>query len=149
VADTKAGETLGQGVNGVWFLVSPAATAAGGTITGGVDQPSAGATQAPATAAPATTGQGGPSGSAESVAISGFAFAPASISVAVGTTVTWTNDDAATHTVTAAGGTFDSGNLSRGQTFSRTFDAAGTFTYQCSIHPSMTGTVTAADPTAY
>jgi len=46
-----------------------------------------------------------------------------------------------THTVTADGGLFNSGNLSTGQSFSFTFVSRGTFTYHCRIHPSMTGTV--------
>lgn len=76
------------------------------------------------------------------VPISGFAFVPATLTVAVGDTVTWTNQDTAPHTVTAtSGGTFDSGNLANGGTFSQTFASAGTFAYRCEIHPSMIGSV--------
>ena len=70
------------------------------------------------------------------------AFDPGDIEVPVGTTVDWTNDDPFAHTVTAIDGTFDSGTMDGGQTFSRAFDAPGTFDYFCAIHPSMTGTVT-------
>jgi plastocyanin len=59
----------------------------------------------------------------------------------MGTTVTWTNDDGVNHTVTSDQGAFDSGPLATGQTFSQTFNQAGTFTYHCTIHPSMQGTV--------
>ena len=55
--------------------------------------------------------------------------------------MTWTNSGAATHTVTADNGAFDSGRLASGATFSQTFDTAGTFTYHCEIHPQMTGTI--------
>lgn len=74
-----------------------------------------------------------------SVEIRNSAFNPAIISVPTGTTVTWTNRDNITHTVTGSG--FDSGRLDSGQTFSRTFSTAGTYDYKCSIHPNMSGTV--------
>jgi plastocyanin len=76
------------------------------------------------------------------VTISGFAFAPATITVPVGTKVTWTNQDSTDHTVTADdGNAFDSGNIANGATFSFTFTTAGTFPYHCAIHPSMTARV--------
>ncbi len=76
-----------------------------------------------------------------SVTISGFAFSPASLSVTKGTKVTWTNNDAASHTVTGSTGP-SSGTLSAGSTYSYTFDTAGTFSYHCAFHSGMTGTVT-------
>ncbi|HEY5436023.1 MAG TPA: plastocyanin/azurin family copper-binding protein [Candidatus Limnocylindrales bacterium] len=76
------------------------------------------------------------------MSIANFAFAPASVTVAVGTTVTWTNTDSAGHTVTADDGSFKSDKLGTGTTFSQTFTKAGTFAYHCSIHSSMTGTIT-------
>ncbi|MCB1014439.1 MAG: cupredoxin domain-containing protein [Acidimicrobiales bacterium] len=80
---------------------------------------------------------------AESTApvIQNFAFEPDPISITVGDSVTWTNEDGTTHTVTADDDSFDSGNLSSGDTFEQTFDEAGEFTYHCNIHASMTGTV--------
>jgi plastocyanin len=75
------------------------------------------------------------------VSIVDFAFQPGSVEVPVGGSVTWTNNGSATHTVTSDSGAFDSGQLAPGATFSQTFDTAGTFTYHCSIHPQMTGTV--------
>lgn len=66
-------------------------------------------------------------------------FKPATIQVSVGDTVTWTNEDSATHTVT--GQDFDSGNMDQGENFTYTFDETGTYDYECTIHPSMTGTV--------
>lgn len=77
----------------------------------------------------------------DTVSIKDFAFNPATITVSVGTTVTWTNEDSATHTVTSRTGAFDSGNMSKGSHFSHTFDAAGDYEYYCAIHPSMVGHV--------
>jgi plastocyanin len=95
---------------------------------------------APSDAAPSTGGGGGGAGNA--VTIQNFAFNPSTIEVAVGTTVTWTNMDTASHTVTADDGSFDSKALATGATFQQTFSTAGTFTYHCSIHTSMKATVT-------
>jgi len=76
------------------------------------------------------------------------AFVPSELTVSTGTTVTWVNKDAFTHTVTsgAAGNPtdlFDSGNMGENDTFSFTFQSEGTFPYFCKIHPNqMTGTIT-------
>jgi plastocyanin len=78
----------------------------------------------------------------DAVSIEGFAFQPDGLEVPTGTEVTWTNGDPEAHTVTAAGGVFDSGPIDPGGSFSHTFTEAGTYDYICSIHPSMTGTVT-------
>ena len=75
------------------------------------------------------------------IQISGSAFVPATITIAVGTTVTWTNKDSLPHTVSSQGTLFDSGSLSRGATFSYTFNQKGTFEYTCGIHPAMVGKV--------
>jgi plastocyanin len=77
----------------------------------------------------------------EQVSIDNFAFAPATLTVKVGGTVTWTNRDEEPHTVAANDGTFHSPGMGTGATFSHTFPAAGTFDYVCSIHPMMHGTV--------
>ena len=73
--------------------------------------------------------------------IADFAFNPASITVPVNGTVTWTNGAGRAHTVTADDGSFDSHDIAGGAVFSHTFSAAGTFTYHCTIHPQMKGTV--------
>ncbi|MCZ7394655.1 MAG: glycosyl hydrolase family 18 protein [Candidatus Methanoperedens sp.] len=75
------------------------------------------------------------------VSISGFSFQPQTINVAPGTSVTWTNLDSTLHTVTSDTGLFDSGSLSNGQTFSRTFNVAGNYDYHCNFHSFMTGRV--------
>ena len=90
---------------------------------------------------------GGAKRTADAVSISGFLFKPEKLSVTAGTTVTWTNSDDIEHTVTS--GTpeaptteFDSGNKTKGQTFSRAFAGPGTFTYFCKNHNGMRGEVT-------
>lgn len=75
------------------------------------------------------------------IRISGMAFSPTTLTVAKGTTVTWANDDTVGHTVTGDNGGPKSGTINNHETYSYTFNAAGTFKYHCSIHPSMTGTV--------
>ncbi|HEY9206855.1 MAG TPA: cupredoxin family copper-binding protein [Candidatus Methanoperedens sp.] len=77
-----------------------------------------------------------------SVEIKDFKFNPATITIAKGTTVTWTNMDSVAHTVTIKSGTgFDSGTLQTGDTFSFSFNTPGTFDYGCSIHTSMSGKI--------
>ena len=76
-----------------------------------------------------------------SVSIEDFYFEPANAAVQPGDTIVWTNNGAHPHTVTADDGSFDSGTLQPGQSFSWTFQAPGMVTYHCSIHPSMTGSV--------
>jgi len=87
-------------------------------------------------------GGGGGGGTGSDVSIKNFAFTSNNISVTKGTTIKWTNNDGVTHTVTADDGSFDSGSLTNGASFSHTFSTAGTYTYHCSIHTTMTGTVT-------
>ena len=78
------------------------------------------------------------------VAIKDFHFLPQEVDIALGDTVTWTNNDAVTHTVTADDHTlFDSGNLLTGESFSHTFTTVASVPYYCTIHPYMTGTVMA------
>ncbi len=83
----------------------------------------------------------GPTPQETDVVIEGLAFNPPEISVPVGSTVTWSNQNSVIHTVTALDGTFDSGDLPAGGTFSYTFEERGTFEYYCTIHPNMEGTV--------
>jgi plastocyanin len=79
-----------------------------------------------------------------SVAIENFLYSPATVSVNVGDTVTWTNRDEDPHTATASGGGFETGTLDQGQSGSHTFSEAGRFPYICALHPSMKGTVVVA-----
>jgi len=82
---------------------------------------------------------------AASVSIADYMFSPASLTVTRGSTVTWTNRDATTHTVEFP----DTGTtirLAPGETYSRSYDAEGEFDYVCGIHPSMKGTVVVSGP---
>ncbi|MEO6236773.1 MAG: plastocyanin/azurin family copper-binding protein [Vicinamibacterales bacterium] len=69
------------------------------------------------------------------------AFTSNPASVTVGATVTWTNNDTLTHTVTSDSGAFDSGNLAPGAKFTFTFQTKGTFAYHCTPHPGMVASV--------
>lgn len=129
--DTKAGDVIGEGVGGVWFVAavaggpggaSPAASAATSGGRYGAETPTSG-------------------GSGTAASIIDYAFSPASITVKAGSAVTWTNTGSAPHTVTADDGSFDSGSLANSATFAHTFAKAGTFTFHCAIHSSMKGTV--------
>jgi plastocyanin len=90
-------------------------------------------------------GNGGGNNTGNAVSIKNFAFSVTSLSVAKGTTVTWTNNDATTHTVTADDASFNSGNIAPGATFTHTFTAAGTVAYHCAIHTSMKANVVVAN----
>jgi plastocyanin len=79
---------------------------------------------------------------ANSALLTTTAYSPNPIAVAVGGSVTWTNNDTIAHTSTADGGAWNSGTIAAGGTFSRTFASAGSFPYHCAIHPGMIGTVT-------
>lgn len=88
------------------------------------------AASAPAATAPATV-----------VDTKNFAYAPATITVHPGDSITFKNSDTYAHTVTATDGSFDSGNMDQGATWSHVFAKAGTFTYVCSYHSYMEGTI--------
>jgi len=76
------------------------------------------------------------------VTIMNFKFDPTPLTIPVGTTVVWTNQDTAPHTATSdTKGVFDTGMLQKGQSGKVTFNTAGTFTYFCQVHPNMHGTV--------
>lgn len=92
-------------------------------------------------AAPASAeGEAGPA-AANHVAIDNFVFTPAELTVKVGTTVTWTNDDDIPHVVLANDHRFRSKALDTGDGYSYTFAAAGRFDYFCALHPHMVGAI--------
>ncbi|OGT27931.1 MAG: hypothetical protein A2Z17_04125 [Gammaproteobacteria bacterium RBG_16_66_13] len=88
-----------------------------------------------------------PTATPDSVAIQGYSFRPATLRVAVGTTVTWTNRDAVAHTVTGKSGNWGSELLAQGEQFSYTFTEAGTYDYFCEPHPSMEGRIVVGETT--
>ena len=82
-----------------------------------------------------------PAASGVAVGIKNFMYLPTTLSVPVGTTVTWTNHDEETHTVTSATSAFTSAGLGHDEAFAQTFKQAGTYTYFCALHPHMRATV--------
>lgn len=119
--DLQPGDATGQNVGGVWFVLDRDGDGVG--MPGGDDSASSSA------------------GKTIKVSIKNFSFGQP-LTVAVGTTVVWTNEDSMDHTVTAADNSFDSGTFGQGETFSFTFTRAGSFDYTCALHPNMKGNVT-------
>jgi plastocyanin len=108
------------------------------SVAGAHNQPAAKAHKQPK-AGPAAASSRHPT---RMVVIQGFRFRPAHITVKRGTRVRWVNKDRDTHTVTAnQAGSFDSGHLRHGQSYSHTFKSAGKKGYHCEIHPFMRGSV--------
>jgi len=87
------------------------------------------------------TAPSGQARKAEKVEIVEFAYSPDPVVVQVGGKVTWKNEDNPPHTATADDGSFDTGIIETGKQKSVTFKEAGTFTYYCTVHPFMHGTV--------
>jgi len=95
-------------------------------------------TALPATNAPIAA----PAGAGTEVKISHFAFDPSTLEIKVGTTVTWTNEDGASHTVSADDGSFSSDTLQQGDSNAFTFNEAGSYSYHCDFHSGMKATIT-------
>jgi plastocyanin len=87
----------------------------------------------------ASSGQ--PQGPSTAVEIIDFAFSPETVTVKVGSAITWTNGDGFAHSVKSADGSFVSQDLQQGQSYASTFTTPGSYAYVCGIHNSMTGTV--------
>lgn len=127
------------------FGVTAIAAIAALLVVAGCGSSNGGGAQSSASASPA--------GEGAAVAIENFAFTPQTLTVKTGTTVTWTNNDGAPHTVASADsistdanttGLFESGNLGKGDTFSFTFTESGTYFYVCTLHagePAMHGEI--------
>jgi plastocyanin len=75
------------------------------------------------------------------VTMADFSFAPRSLTIAVGQSLTFVNAGSARHSATAKDGSFDTGLLARGGTARKTFNTPGTFPYVCTLHANMTGTI--------
>jgi plastocyanin len=86
-------------------------------------------------------GGGARKAASASVTMGDFFFSPASVTVSVGDTVTWRNTGQAPHNATGNGGSFSTATIDNGESASHTFNSAGTFSYICTIHPQMKGTV--------
>jgi amicyanin len=97
--------------------------------------------QSPPASASATTADSPAPQGGTAVSISNFKFNPATLTVPVGATVTWTNQDEEPHSVAGKDGSFHSPGMDTHGTYSFTFTTPGSYDYICSIHPFMTGTV--------
>lgn len=82
------------------------------------------------------------------VTMEDFQFSPATVSINVGDSVTWTNSGSAPHNAVADDGSFETADLETGDSETVTFDEAGSFSYICTIHPEMKGTVDVAGETS-
>ena len=137
--DKDKGDAYGQGIGNIWYVIAPgekfgAAPDTGTPIAASPEAGNASAGNASANSSASTSGT--------AISIKGFAFNPASVTVSVGTKVTWTNNDSVAHSATADDGSFQSNAIQPGSSFSFTFTKAGTFTYHCEFHPNMTATIT-------
>ena len=109
---------------------SPAPSSTGGTTTGSGTPTSSGTTTTVTIPVGART-------------LTTTAFVPNPVTVKVGDSIMWVNNDSIAHTSTANNGTaFDSGTIAPGGSFKTTLTTAGTFAYHCAFHPGMVGTVT-------
>jgi plastocyanin len=138
-----------QGVTGGAAGNATNATTTGGAAGNATNATTTGGAAGNATNA-STTGATGGSSTVSIVpgssSLTTDSYAPNPVQVSTGATVTWTNDDAQPHTATSGqnatpDGTFDSGIMAPGATFSHTFTAAGEYPYFCLLHPNMVGTV--------
>jgi predicted lipoprotein with Yx(FWY)xxD motif len=134
--DKAPGDTVGEGAGNVWFACCSLAAVTSATSTTSTSTTGTGAAVKVSILNGASGNQASPG------------YSPAAITVVRGVngTVTWTNNDSAIHTVTSmsvptGAQSFDSGNLNAGATFTVTFTVAGTYTYHCSVHAWMTGTI--------
>ncbi len=137
--DKAPGDTVGQGVGSVWFVCCSLAAVTSTTTS----------------TATTTTTSTAPIGAVKVSILSGASanqaspgYSPVTVTVVrgVNATVTWTNDDSSSHTVTsmsvpAGAQSFASGNMAAGATFSTTFTVPGTYTYHCDYHGWMTATI--------
>ena len=120
---------------------SSSAPAAPPAATAQTTLPAAAATTTTVVVAAATTDVAATVASGSgAVGIADFKFDPPTVNVPVGGSVVWTNNDTQPHTATSAGN-FDAGAIQPGATATVKFKTAGSFTYICSFHPFMTGTV--------
>lgn len=124
---------------GVLLIAITVALAGCGSGSGGYNNNSGGTG---GTSGSGSTGgtTGGTTGTADNTIVAkDFAFSPSTLDVSVGDTVTFTNEDSAAHDIEIDGQNL--GRISNGESVTWTADAAGTFPYVCTIHPSMKGTI--------
>jgi plastocyanin len=118
-------QRLGAGLTAVIAAVALAGCGGGGSAKG-------------------TASGGGTATAGDKVTIKGFAYSPSSLKVKVGQQITVTNEDSAVHTITADDKSFDTGDLAKGKSMTISVKKAGTYTYICTYHQYMKGTITAS-----
>ncbi len=111
-----------------------------GSMNDSMASPVSGAAMATPETTPLASGEKTETG-AVAIVIKNFAFSPATVEVPAGTVITFDNQDTTAHTATSTDGAFDSGNLNPGESYSITLDKPGTYTYTCTYHPNMKGTI--------
>lgn len=84
-------------------------------------------------------------GAGKTVTIQNMKFSPGDVTISAGESVTWVNKDDRDHSVVAGDGSFSSGTLSSGASFTQTFKKRGTYRYACGFHPRMKGSVVVGD----
>jgi predicted lipoprotein with Yx(FWY)xxD motif/plastocyanin len=131
INDKLSGDTNGQGIGGVWFVVNPANFPPTPVPTPTSSLTATATTTPSATQAPIVP---------YSINIQNFAFSPGTITIPVGSMVTWTNKDGIPHTVTSDSNAFN-GSVGGNASFSFIFTQAGIFPYHCAIHAYMTAKV--------
>ena len=132
---TASGATSTTSATTTTTSVAVTTTGATTTTTASGATSTTGATTSTSAGTTSTTAAGGE----VEIDISGFAFQPGSVTISKGTKVRWRNRDGVTHTTTGGGW---NASLAPDARFSFTFDTAGSYPYMCTIHPSMTGTIT-------
>jgi len=78
-------------------------------------------------------------GNSYKISMKNSVFSPANLTITTGSSVTWMNDDSVIHTVTATDGSFNSGDIATGSSYTKTFSSAGTINYSDSHNSAMTG----------
>ncbi len=144
LADQGAGSEAEQEAAAPAAATTAPADAAADAETPEAETPEAETPEAetPEAETPAAAADAAAAGQEVPVDIRDFAFSPNPVEIAVGDTVTWTNQDQVPHTATAEDrGVLQSGTISPGSSFSQTFETAGEFPYFCEFHPNMTGTI--------
>ena len=121
-------------------LIALVVTAVAALLLAGCGSGDGSSSAAPSTNTSSNPGSGGGS---DAVQIKDFKFSPASLTVKSGARITVTNGDSTAHTATADDGAFDTGNVDPGSSKTITVGKPGNYTYHCTIHPFMKGTIVA------
>lgn len=130
----------------VALVLLAACGSSGGSGSGAPNSSAGGSSTTMGADGSTTTASSGGGGAVKSgdvaIVLKGFKFNPSEVTVKVGSKVTWTNDDSATHTATGDERQFDTKSIKPGAKAPFTFTKPGTYSYHCNIHPTMTATIT-------